>query len=372
MPVQLPPEETHLTKLEIFWRDHQSWLAGCGYMLRPRYMPEWVPSWLGNPSLSAYMCEDGQMKIFGQVMDATRTSDGKLVALKRVDAKIHPFEAEIQLFLCSEPLAKDPRNHCSPIYEVLRTPDDPDVIILVMPFLRPFDDPNFDTFGEAVDFFQQIFEGLDFMHEHGVAHRDCGTLNVMIDASGMYPEPFHPIRLYESLDLSHLVKGFTRTQHPPKYYLIDFGISRRYKPEQLPILEDIILGGDKSPPEFQNSYTPCDPFPTDIYYIGNLIRENFIDGSDDLSVRKKLGFGFMKKLVDDMIQEDPTKRPTSSEVLSRFKEIKAGLSSWKLRSRVVHRRKIIFPLDQLWRHWHLRMGYIFRGTPAIPSQSFET
>ncbi|KAJ6590337.1 hypothetical protein B0H10DRAFT_2091226 [Mycena sp. CBHHK59/15] len=80
----------------------------------------------------------------------------------------------------------------------------------------------------------------------------------------------------------------------------------------------------------------------------------------------------MKKLVDDMIQEDPTKRPTSSEVLSRFKEIKAGLSSWKLRSRVVHRRKIIFPLDQLWRHWHLRMGYIFRGTPSIPSQSFET
>ncbi|KAJ6543680.1 hypothetical protein B0H10DRAFT_2134457 [Mycena sp. CBHHK59/15] len=66
----------------------------------------------------------------------------------------------------------------------------------------------------------------------------------------------------------------------------------------------------------------------------------------------------MKKLVDDMIQEDPTKRPTSSEVLSRFKEIKAG--------------KIIFPLDQLWRHWHLRMGYIFRGTPSIPSQSFET
>ncbi|KAJ6590310.1 hypothetical protein B0H10DRAFT_1830823 [Mycena sp. CBHHK59/15] len=89
-------------KLKIFWQDHQSWLAGCGYMLRPRYMLEWVPSWLGNPSLAAYMCEDGQIKfVFGQVMDATRTSDGKLVTLKRVDVKIHPFEAEIQLFLCT-------------------------------------------------------------------------------------------------------------------------------------------------------------------------------------------------------------------------------------------------------------------------------
>ncbi|KAJ6625394.1 hypothetical protein B0H10DRAFT_2003291, partial [Mycena sp. CBHHK59/15] len=73
----------------------------------------------------------------------------------------------------------------------------------------------------------------------------------------------------------------------------------------------------------------------------------------------------MKKLVDDMIQEDPTKRPTSSEVLSRFKEIKAGLSSWKLRSRVVHRKKIIFPLDQLWKHWRLRWA-TFSGDPAIP------
>lgn len=34
-----------LLSTEIFWRDHQVWLADRGYMLRPRYMPGWVPSW---------------------------------------------------------------------------------------------------------------------------------------------------------------------------------------------------------------------------------------------------------------------------------------------------------------------------------------
>lgn len=29
---------------EIFWRDHQEWLQEKGYMLRPRYHPDWVSS----------------------------------------------------------------------------------------------------------------------------------------------------------------------------------------------------------------------------------------------------------------------------------------------------------------------------------------
>lgn len=30
---------------EVYWRDHQVWLAKQGYMLRPRYRPDWTPSW---------------------------------------------------------------------------------------------------------------------------------------------------------------------------------------------------------------------------------------------------------------------------------------------------------------------------------------
>ena len=33
---------------EYLWRDHQQWLQEQGYMLRPRYHPDWKPSWVGT------------------------------------------------------------------------------------------------------------------------------------------------------------------------------------------------------------------------------------------------------------------------------------------------------------------------------------
>lgn len=87
-------------------------------------------------------------------------------------------------------MLSDPQNHCVPLLEVLIPPDEtPDTRILVMPLLRPFDSPIFDTFGEAVECIRQLFEvgffntddishkayrwaqGLQFMHQHHVAHR---------------------------------------------------------------------------------------------------------------------------------------------------------------------------------------------------------
>ena len=37
-----------LLSAEVFWRDHQEWLAQQGYMLRPRYRSGWKPSWEGE------------------------------------------------------------------------------------------------------------------------------------------------------------------------------------------------------------------------------------------------------------------------------------------------------------------------------------
>lgn len=72
-------------------------------------------------------------------------------------------------------------------------------------------------------------------------------------------------------------KYVTRYQSPPKYFLTDFGLSRRYDLSKGPPREDPIVGGDKTVPEFKvDPIVPVDPFPTDIYYIGNLIREYII------------------------------------------------------------------------------------------------
>lgn len=40
----------------------------------------------------------------------------------------------------------------------MQDPQDPDIQIIVMPFLRPYNDPKFGTVGEAVEFFRQAFE----------------------------------------------------------------------------------------------------------------------------------------------------------------------------------------------------------------------
>lgn len=35
----------HLNVAERWWRAHQPWLERYGYLLRPRYRRDWIPSW---------------------------------------------------------------------------------------------------------------------------------------------------------------------------------------------------------------------------------------------------------------------------------------------------------------------------------------
>lgn len=131
------------------------------------------------------------------------------------------------------------------------------------------------------------------MHERNIAHRyassasvgvgelltkelffrDCTENNIMLDPSGMYPDGFHPIQINRSRDFKGNAERYDRTQRPPRYYLIDFGLSRQYSSRNA--LDDPLRGGDKSAPEHQNRRR-CNPFHTDIYYLGNLIRERFM------------------------------------------------------------------------------------------------
>ncbi len=121
-------------------------------------------------------------------MDATRISDGKIVILKRVNDITHPYELEVIRLLSSEPLVSHPRNHSVPLYDVLDIPGEEHGHIIVMPLLRALDKPRFQTVGECVEFFHQIFEvcsiiphiidviniplqATQFLHQNHVAHR---------------------------------------------------------------------------------------------------------------------------------------------------------------------------------------------------------
>ena len=91
-------------------------------------------------------------------MDAIRVSDKETVLLKRVDTSVHPYETSIGQYFSTGPASADPRNHCCPIYDVLQDPMDVNTSIVVMPHMRRYIDPDFQTVGEAVEYFRQIIE----------------------------------------------------------------------------------------------------------------------------------------------------------------------------------------------------------------------
>ncbi|KAJ3556605.1 hypothetical protein NM688_g1939 [Phlebia brevispora] len=312
---------------EIWWRDQGVWLEERGYKLRMRYRLDWKPSWEGKRKQFWY-CEDGLPLLYSQFMDAIRVQDNAMVGLKKISLMTSKHEVEFAESILPS-LPQEERNHCVPILDVLRVPDG-GTVILVMPFLRPFYSPPFQSVSEVVDFCHQVLEvpthisfpielshipqGLDFMHDHHIAHR------------------FHPASPDKDAALKKKAKHYTRTQRPVKYYFIDFGISEQYllAPEKNGVpsaLAPVHVGGDRTVPEFQGSATTHDPFPADVYYVGNLLREYILE--------KYCGLEPLEPLIHDMVQADPTARPSTKKVMERFNQLRADKAS-PLRSK--HKR----------------------------------
>ena len=91
-------------------------------------------------------------------MDAKRMSTGEVVIMKKVSMSTHPHELEIAKYFSSEPIASHPRNRCIPLLDTLYPPDDPDLVILVIPLCLGYHEPRFKTVGEIVEYFRQVFE----------------------------------------------------------------------------------------------------------------------------------------------------------------------------------------------------------------------
>ncbi|KAK7448867.1 hypothetical protein VKT23_013597 [Stygiomarasmius scandens] len=359
------PEE--LSPLERYWRDHKTWLEERGYLLRPRYHPGWTPSWK-NTSKIPDDCEDGQTaKEEQHLMDARRISDGAIVMLKRISIKNNPRELAMARLLHSEPYRSDPRNHCIPIHEILSLPDEEEAVLLVMPFLYGWRvEPKLETVGETVEFLRQIFEGLKFLHDHNIAHNDVKTDNIMMDPSPLYNQPLHPVRTGKTYNWTRRPSPNTRTQSPVKYYIIDFDLARSYdRSESQVAIEYPRYGGDATVPEFMSRpQEACDPFAVDIYRLGNLVRKNLSGGG---SVPLNPTFRFLHKLISDMTQDDPNKRPSMDEAVNRFESAVKGLGFLKLRSRVAHPNETLLARAvNFSTHWPRQIKYILQRKSAIP------
>ena len=70
----------NLLHSELFWRDQFDWLLRSGYEHRPRYGPDWAPSWLNETDdLKILDAEDSWEQLHPNTLDAKRLSDGQIV-----------------------------------------------------------------------------------------------------------------------------------------------------------------------------------------------------------------------------------------------------------------------------------------------------
>jgi len=165
------------------------------------------------------------------------------------------------------------------------------------------------------------------MHHHNVAHRDCAHLNIMLDASDMYPEGFHPI--HQDLDKAWNNHARYRERHQVqnvKYYFIDFGLSSHFAD---PNQHRLVLGEDcqeRDVPELSR-VSPYDPFPVDIFILGNLYSKYFTKGLPTLY--------FLRPLAEAMTSKDPADRPTIGEALEKFEKIIEELSEEDVRKEIL-------------------------------------
>ncbi|KAI0709576.1 kinase-like domain-containing protein [Cerioporus squamosus] len=346
-----------LSNAEFFWRNHYKFLEEKGYRLRPRYSPDWEPSWLES-NKDRFDCEDGLPPLRVTTMQATRIADGRIVVLKQIWTKKTPTEVKITRFFCEERNASDPENHSAFVHDILQSPIYK-VAFLVMPYLMRVHDIRFATVGEVMECFRQIFEGLFFIHRQHVAHCDIQLFNVMMDPMPLLSEVPHPVWKNRSyIDPERKLKRYIRTDHPVRYYIIDFGLSTKFSAGE-PHIAPIVFGGDRSVPEYKDAPGDCDPFKVDIYHLGNMIREDFMQESHSL--------GFMQPLVDQMTREEPRDRPTIEQAMQQFEQLLGSLPQWRLRSRYVYRKDLLGRPFRAVRHVYRTMRWIVIRTPAVPT-----
>ncbi|KAL5638219.1 hypothetical protein ACGC1H_005054 [Rhizoctonia solani] len=325
--LQVPPAPTTLVGLEdddvVYglnnteqeWVIHEPYLKAKGYTLRPRYRPDWVPSWKSNGKYPAD-CEDSWELPAVKTLDAIRDQDNKHVSLKKsIPSNDNDEEAQHELeilqYLSQHGVRDDPRNHALQLLDSFPIPGSTNGVFLVTPFLSDWDAVPFSRFSELMDFIQQILEGLQFLHSHHIAHRDAQTANIMMDASLLYSEPFHPCDPHSSLDGKRRLKIKSRFEAPVRYCFIDFGLSSHFSSLESRRLVTGVKGREQRAPELLPAVPPpYDPFKLDIFTIGMVFKENIF--------QKYRGFHGLRSWVDRMTAVDPNARPNADEALSLY------------------------------------------------------
>ncbi|KAG8750814.1 hypothetical protein FRC11_010029 [Ceratobasidium sp. 423] len=253
-------------------------------------------------------------------MDAVRVKDGKRVIIKAFDTQLTPNELPVLQYLSDEHLRSNPSNHCASALDYFPVPDNEGWVFVVMETYHSIYITPFETIGEVIELARQLLEGLVFMHERNLAHRDCASANIMMKADTLFtstPHP-HPSYSYLTEDAQYRVGVQPRSEHTVKYYYIDFGLSVLFPSHAERRLVTGADGRERNVPELATPDIPYDPFKVDVWIIGNFIWNDFY-------IKSSHSLYFLESLLKRMIEVDPSLRPTSDEAFSEFELIRERL-----------------------------------------------
>jgi len=270
-----------------WWKDSYSDIRRHGYVLPTEFIPSHKPS--RPPPNQKGFNDIAKSEILISAL-ARREKDGFRVMLTWVPPGFKPRRFE-------------PHNHCAPCLDlfVLENSRGGTHVVVVTPLLHPLDKRPFKTFPDFIDFFDEICKGIQSMHQRNIAYRACTTTNIVwTDPPFVHPDD--------------------GTEHPYRYYFLDFGFSREYQTRDE--MDGQLRGRNGSAPEHELG-GPCNPFRTDIYNVGFLVREKFLD--------KFQGFGPMRDLVEEMTFPEPWGRPLIEQVVNTFAPIRQLLGADGLR-----------------------------------------
>jgi len=306
------------------WADLQPFLQSRGYLLRRRYQPTWKPAKKENDT-----DETALAMLTSSVLDAIRISDRLPVVLKRIDSGRTELVAHLRIQ--SFPNSS---KHVAPIYDTLLLPETDEYLLVVLPLLRPITLSGFTNLNEILDCTQQLMEGVSYLHENRCIHRDLSVENIHMQAPNMFPKgwhfrsPYHyhpgdPITSKASLKPAPTLP---RSLAPPRYLLLDFGLSLALEPGE----PHYRLGsmGTHLPPEM-GPRSVIDAFAADIYALGVVLKQILQTSRPGSSYAD--ANSILHALLDKLVEEDPKQRPTAAQALKELHSIIQALNDAQLR-----------------------------------------
>ncbi|CAL1711544.1 unnamed protein product [Somion occarium] len=239
------------------------------------------------------------------ILRIARTADGHDVAIRVIIVNQDGHEQlKFLKRIAAGPLSLLSSNHTLPMLRVFHYED---ITFGIFPRTAGCMEEAFGSWprnsvGDVLDMVLQALEGLAFIHDLGIAHRDADKSNFLLH---WYPE-----------SLRTMTVAISR----PRVYLIDFEVAVDFPPE-CPVQARVSVGppsggtititdkwGRPLPPEVESG-RPYNPFKLDVWQLGY----GFITFRSTIPA--------IDKILAELVLDDPVARPTSSEALAKLSNV---------------------------------------------------